>query len=208
MCKVQKQRSFKNTVIALLITCVLIAVLPTESEGAIYEDTIRLHILASSDSEADQAVKLAIRDRLLDKYSYLLRSEGKIDEAVLCVSENIRNIENDCAIWLAELGFDYGAVATLGTEWYDTREYEDFSLPCGYYTSLRILLGNAKGKNWWCVMYPPLCLDLATEDAPRDDAIIGYTKEEISLISKNGYNVKFKILELISESVAFSSKNS
>lgn len=193
MCKVQKQRSFKNTVIALLITCVLIAVLPTEREGAIYEDTIRLHILASSDSEADQAVKLAIRDRLLDKYSYLLRSEGKIDEAVLCVSENIRNIENDCAIWLAELGFDYGAVATLGTEWYDTREYEDFSLPCGYYTSLRILLGNAKGKNWWCVMYPPMCLDVATENVKE------YSESEMTLISKNGYNVKFKLLEIISK---------
>ena len=187
----QKQTGFKNAVIALLIATMLVAVLPTECEGAIYDDTIRLHILANSDSDEDQAIKIAIRDRLLEKYSGILNSDGTIDKAREVAKSQLRLIEEDCEVWLRELGFSYGAVATLECEWYDTREYEDFSLPCGYYTSLKIQLGNAEGKNWWCVMYPPMCIDIATEDAKE------YTKSEMALISKNGYNVKFKLLEIV-----------
>ena len=189
----QKQKSFKNTVIALLITTMLIAVLPTECEGAIYEDTIRLHILANSDDEYDQKIKLEIRDRLLEKYSHLLRCDESIVVAKSNISGCLKSIEEDCQIWLGELGVSYGAVATLDEEWYDTREYESFSLPCGYYTSLIIQLGSAEGKNWWCVMYPPMCLDIATSDTKE------YTKSEKALISKNGYNVKFKLLEIVSK---------
>lgn len=188
----QGERNFKNTVAALLITTLLIAVLPTECEGAIYDDTIRLHILANSDSEEDQGVKLAIRDRVLEKYSELLKSDGSMDEAKKNVTSRLDAIESDCKGWLEELGYGYGVKATLVNEWYDTRDYEGFSLPCGYYTSLKIELGSAEGKNWWCVMYPPMCLDIATEEGQE------YTKSEQALISKNGYNVKFKLLELIS----------
>ena len=104
---------------------------------------------------------------------------------------------------MRERGYDYGCEVEIGVEWYDTREYEDFTLPKGYYTSLRVMLGEAEGKNWWCVMYPPLCLDIATEDAP-DDGALGYSKEEYALITNDGYNVKFKVLEVFSE--AFSKK--
>ena len=189
----QSQSGFKNTVVAILIATILIAVLPTECEGAIYDDTIRLHILANSDSELDQTVKLAIRDKLLEKYSSLLRCDDSIITAEATIASQIFDIERDCATWLRELGLDYGAKASLKQEWYDTREYENFSLPCGYYTSLKIELGNAEGKNWWCVMYPPMCLDIATEDAKE------YTKSEQALISKNGYNIKFKLLEVVSK---------
>ena len=188
----QGQRNFKNTVAALLITTLLIAILPTECEGAIYDDTIRLHILANSDSEADQGVKLTIRDRVLEKYSELLKSDGSMDEAKKNVASRLDAIESDCEGWLEELGYGYGVKATLVNEWYDTRDYEGFSLPRGYYTSLKIELGSAEGKNWWCVMYPPMCLDIATEEGQE------YTESEQALISKNGYNVKFKLLELIS----------
>ena len=79
-----------------------------------------------------------------------------------------------------------------------TRNYESFSLPKGYYTSLKIVIGRGEGKNWWCVMFPPLCLDMATESAPADDAVKKYSSEEFILVSKNGYNAKFKVLEIIS----------
>ena len=197
-----------TALITLLILTLFIAIVPTEAQGEIYEDTVRLHIIANSDSEADQTLKLKIRDKLLEKYASELKKYKSKTEAEGALEELIGEIESDVKEWIHDEGYEYSAKVTLSEEWYETREYGDFSLPCGYYTSARILLGEGDGKNWWCVMYPPLCLDLATEDAPRDDAIIGYTKEEISLISKNGYNVKFKILELISESVAFSSKNS
>ena len=96
-------------------------------------------------------------------------------------------------------GYNYTASATLTEEWYDTRSYENFTLPQGNYYSLRIIIGEGVGKNWWCVMFPPLCLDIATENAPADDGIVDYTKSEINLITNRKYTVKFKILELLSD---------
>ncbi len=189
----QKQKSFRNTIVALLITTMLIAILPTERDSAIYEDTIRLHILANSNSDNDQSVKLKIRDKILEKYSHLLKSDKSIVEAKSDIAGYLESIERDCQNWLSEMDISYGVKATLEDEWYDTRDYEDFSLPCGYYTSLKIELGCAEGKNWWCVMYPPMCLDIATDNAKE------YTDSEKALISKNGYNIKFKILEIVSK---------
>ena len=191
----QKQKSFINTIVDLLITTMLIAILPTERDSAIYEDTIRLHILANSNSDNDQSVKLKIRDKILEKYSHLLKSDKSIVEAKSDIAGYLESIERDCQNWLSEMEISYGAKATLEDEWYDTRDYEDFSLPCGYYTSLKIELGCAEGKNWWCVMYPPICLDIATDNAKE------YTDSEKALISKNGYNIKFKILEIVSKAL-------
>lgn len=181
-----------------LAVTMMLSVLPTEAEGKIYEDTLRLHILANSDSGEDQALKLQIRDRLLSEYGSLLKEGKSISEAKTVTEELLPQIESDVTRWISELGYDYSARAFLGEEWYDTREYEDFTLPAGYYASLRIIIGNGNGKNWWCVMYPPLCLDMATESAPSDDGIIDYSKEEVSLIKNGKYRIKFKILEDLS----------
>ena len=199
---------FISYVIMILCVVLVIATVPTEREGAIYKDTVRLHILANSDSDEDQKLKLSVRDKLLEKYGEMLAESESKAAAEDRLAELESEMECDVNEWIREGGGEYECEVRLGVEWYDTREYEDFTLPCGYYTSARILLGEGDGKNWWCVMYPPLCLDMAIEDAPEDDAILGYTDEEVRLITKQGYNVKFKILELISESVAFSSKNS
>lgn len=195
----KKNSDFLLTGVLILGITLIFAVMPTENDAAIYEDTLRLHILASSDSENDQRLKYEIRDKLLAKYGQLLSGADNAESAKERVEDLAPEIESDVEGWMRESGFDYGCEVDVGIEWYDTREYEDFTLPKGYYTSLRIMLGEAEGKNWWCVMYPPLCLDIATEDAPRDDAVVGYTKEEYTLITDGGYNVKFKILEVFSE---------
>ena len=177
--------------VMICLATLFIAAMPTDAEGAIYDDTVRLHILANSDSHEDQELKIRLRDAVLEKYGEELsvfestedaisKLEGKIDEIRVFSDEKI-----------AEYGFNYKTEVTLTEEWYETREYENFTLPKGYYTSLRIMIGEAEGKNWWCVMFPPLCLDAALSDT-------SYTKEEEFLITKK-YNVKFKILELISE---------
>ena len=183
--------------ITLIVTMVL-CVMPTEAEGEIYEDTLRLHILANSNSEEDQALKLNIRDRVLEKYGSMLKVDNSISEAKNKTETLLPDIKHDVEVWIAELGYDYTAEAYLGEEWYDTREYESFTLPAGNYVSLRIIIGSGEGKNWWCVMYPPLCLDVATESSPADDGIIDYSKEEISLIQNGKYQIKFKILEDLS----------
>ncbi len=186
------------TVFVILISTLLLAALPTEAEAEIYTDTLRLHILANSDSDDDQMLKLQIRDKLLLKYGEILKFEGDFNQALSSAETLLPEIEEDVNFWLKELGTDYTAKVTLTEEWYDTRDYEDFALPAGYYNSLRVIIGKGDGKNWWCVMYPPLCREIATERAPADDGVINYTKEEISLIKGGRYKVKFKILEAMS----------
>ena len=191
-------KSIVEYAVILLMATVILAVFPTDAEAEIYEDTIRLHILANSDSAEDQELKLEIRNRLLTKYGEMLKASGTIAEAEMTANDLLPNMEKDAEEWIAELGYGYSVRATLTQEWYETREYEDFTLPCGYYTSLRVIIGEGEGKNWWCVMYPPLCMDIATEEAPADDGIIDYSKEELMLIKSNRYSVKFKILEDLS----------
>ena len=188
-------------VLAILFSTLIIAVMPTEAEAEIYEDTLRLHILANSDTGEDQELKLKVRDRLLTEYGEMLKGES-IGEAVGIINGKLSEIEEDVEEWIREYGYSYDASVTLSREWYDTREYEDFTLPKGEYTSLRVIIGEGEGKNWWCVMFPPLCLDIASESAPADDGISSYTDEEIRLISGKKYNIKFKILELISDTFA------
>lgn len=175
----------------ILVATLFIAVMPTDAEAAIYEDTVRLHILANSDSTEDQTLKLKIRDSILEKYGKTLSAFESIEDAEKELADELSDIESFADSKIRELGYDYKTNVTLVNEWYDTRHYEDFSLPSGYYTSLKIVIGEGGGENWWCVMYPPLCLDAATTNKSYSDA------EEL-LISKK-YNVKFKVLELISE---------
>ena len=182
-------------VLMVLLSTLVIALMPTEAEAEIYEDTLRLHILANSDSEEDQELKLKVRDRLLTEYGEMLKGES-IREAVGIINGKLSEIEEDVEEWIKEYGYSYDASVTLSREWYDTREYEDFTLPKGEYTSLRVIIGDGEGKNWWCVMFPPLCLDIASEEYKPH-----YSAEEIKLIKTSRYNVKFKILELISETV-------
>ena len=179
---------------ALLLCALVLVFLPTEAEAMIYEDTVRLHILANSDSEYDQKLKIRLRDDILLTYGEALC--GVEDFADFgAMTDEIEGYVNER---LQTYGAPYRAYVSFEEEWYDTREYEGFALPCGTYLSLVVHLGEGKGKNWWCVMYPPLCLDLAT-DAPVDDALIGYGKEEVNLIQNGKYTVKFKTLEVISQ---------
>ena len=195
----KKTTNFLFLTVLLLTATLLIRIMPTEKDAAIYEDTIRLHILANSDTDDDQALKYAIRDRLLEKYGSRLGRSSTTAEAENTVELLIPEIQRDVDVWIREAGFEYCSDVTLSVEWYDTRKYDSFTLPKGYYTSLRVMIGEAEGQNWWCVMYPPLCLDIATEDTPGDDAVMGYTKEEYSLITESGYSIKFKLLEVFSE---------
>ena len=195
-------KSIPQFAFTLLIATLILAAFPTDAEAKIYEDTIRLHILAESDDEKDQALKIRVRDALLVEYGELLGDAGSFEAAKDEARGLLEEIEALAGEVVRESGYDYSVAATLTEEWYDTREYEDFTLPAGYYTSLRVIIGRGEGQNWWCVMYPPLCMEIACEDAPRDDAIIDYTKEEINLIQSGKYNVKFKILEELSRAFA------
>ena len=185
--------------LAILLATLIAAAMPTEAEARIYEDTIRLHILAASDSAEDQELKLTLRDKLLKKYSSVLSSAQDTEDAAARIQASLSEIEADCNSWVEDAGYNYTVRATLTHEWYSTRVYEEFTLPEGCYTSLKIEIGEATGKNWWCVMFPPLCLDVATEHPTASDTNASYTKEETALITAGKYNIKFKLLELFSK---------
>ena len=178
--------------LSLLLCVLLIAAIPTELEAAIYDDTVRLHILAPSDSAEDQALKLLIRDKILEKYSSYLAFSRNASDAKTTIGNQTKKIESDCRLWILEAGYSYSVEVELVDEWYETREYKDFTLPAGYYSSLKVSIGEGKGQNWWCVMYPPLCLECALGDCTD------FSDEEYRIISESGYNVKFKLLELSS----------
>ncbi len=185
----------KTGLLSLCLSVLLLAVLPTEREGAVYTDTVRLHILASSDKKEDQGYKLEVRDALLRTYGSAMSGDNP-DDAKEKIAGLLGEIEKTANETLSACGAPYGARATLKEEWYDTREYGDFTMPRGYYTSLVITLGEGDGQNWWCVMYPPLCLDVAL-DGPRDDGVLGTLGGGV-LRPEGGYQIKFKALEMLS----------
>ena len=185
-------------IISLLLAAMLMAAMPTDADAEIYSDTLRLHILAASDSEEDQALKLAVRDAILLEYAERLSAADGLDGALAEVEALLSEIERCARECIAERGFDYSVTAELAVEEYDTRDYGEISLPRGRYNSLVIKIDEGEGRNWWCVMYPPMCLDMAL-DAPSDDWVSGYTDTELSLITGGKYRVKFKLLELVSD---------
>ncbi len=180
--------------ISLLLITLLLAVLPTSGEEAIYKDVIRLHVIAASDSAEDQANKLYVRDAVLARYGESLSAYPSRDTAARAAEILLPEIENTAREALLDCGVDADVRVTLTEEEYPRRDYDTFSLPAGKYLSMRILIGEAEGQNWWCVLYPPLCLETSLGgDASLSDA-------EWGLLSDNGggkYTPRFKILEVL-----------
>lgn len=145
----------------------------TECES-IQDEVLRLHIPANSDSAEDQQMKLRLRDHILNEYGSQLAGETDITAAKAHIEALLPEIERDCCEFLKTHGADYSASAELTEMYFTTRTYENVTLPAGEYAALRITLGSGEGRNWWCVMFPPLCLPAAseiTEDIP--DSLIG-----------------------------------
>ena len=149
----------KTKLIALFCACFLLLtivdMLVPRSEANVYDNVIRLHILADSDSEEAQEVKLLVRDAILKECGGIFNSSVDVDVASETVKQNLSRMENVANRVLAENGFEYKATAEFGMEEYPTRVYENLTLPAGTYRSLRLNLGSAEGQNWWCILFPP-----------------------------------------------------
>lgn len=185
---------------AILIAFTVISVLPVNGEEKIYTDLIRLHVIANSDSDDDQALKLKVRDAVLESASTLDLCGGK-SNAQMLITNGKNTLLAAANKVITDEGYDYPVHIELGEEQYPERCYEDFTLPKGEYTSLRVVIGEGAGHNWWCVLYPPLCTAAAGE---REETFIsaGFTDSQYRAItdSKNAkYKVKFKIVEILEE---------
>lgn len=183
---------------SILTAFTVISVLPVNGEEKIYTDLIRLHVIANSDTTADQELKLKVRDAVLKSASELGLNGGKEKSELILTSGKSRLLAAAKKVIETE-GYDYPVTIELGEETYPERCYEDFTLPGGEYTSLRVIIGSGAGHNWWCVLYPPLCTASAEE---REDEFIsaGFTDEQYKVITsekKTKYKVKFKIVEIL-----------
>lgn len=152
------------------------------------DDVFRLHILANSDSAADQALKLKVRDGVLTAFSEY--SPSSLSDAVDTARQNIDKLRETAKKILRKNGCDDAVDAKIEQAYFDTRTYGDVTLPAGEYTALRIVIGNGEGHNWWCVMYPSLCLPAATN---LDDALDESEQDVVENYPK--YRIKFKIVE-------------
>lgn len=198
-------KRFYTALVVLLFLLFLVTYLPIHGEAEIYDTVVRLHVLANSDSEADQALKLKVRDGVLACTAPLLEGVSSRDEAVEIITRHMDDIYAAAEAVVAAETPDGGerqrVKIILGTEDYPTRSYETCAFPAGEYVSLRVCLGDAEGENWWCVLFPPMCLSAATAEDSAEDAFIsvGLSKDQYGIITDTQdtkYKIRFKVLEM------------
>ena len=163
----------------------------------------RLHVIANSDSEEDQNLKYNVRDRLIEYMNTLAKDLKTKDEVIKIAKEHLKDFKNIAQDVVKENGYDYNVDVEIGNFSFPTKTYGDISFPAGFYDSLKVKIGNAKGQNWWCVMFPPLCfVDVTSGVVPEDskenlEENLG--DEEYKIISNTEEseitNIKFKIIE-------------
>ena len=191
-------------IVVLLLFLMALSFLPVHGEQKIYDTVVRLHVLANSDSEEDQALKLKVRDQVLEAAAPHLEECATQTEAVEILTSHLTDLEAAASAVIVAEGYDYPVTVLLGEEDYPTRTYESCAFPAGTYVSLRVLIGEGEGQNWWCCLFPPLCLSAATAKSDNEDAFVqvGLTKDQYGIITETGktkYKVRFKILEVIED---------
>jgi len=172
--------------LCLIIFCVCDLLVP-QQESQVYNSVIRLHIIANSNTSTDQSLKLAVRDAVLAANCF--EGAKDMDTARLSVTAAASKAVDTANAVLAAEGVSYRATCLWGRESYPTRVYDGFRLPAGDYLSLRIVLGNGDGENWWCVLFPPLCLG-----ASKD--VLNSPSGKVFSVKTKKYSFRFKLLEL------------
>ena len=168
----------------VLAVCLLCSFMPTKNDMKIYDDIVRLHIIAASDSEEDQRLKEGVRDAVLPE---------------LFLSATLDAVRETAENYLLSNGCEYPVSVTVSREVYPERTFKNITLPAGEYTSLRIMIGEAVGRNWWGVLFPQLCTGAAS--AEKELKKTGFTSDQIKILTESEspkYKIKFKILEIFS----------
>lgn len=194
----------KLLICTIVITCaaLLAGFLPIHGEGEIYDTVVRLHVIANSDSEEDQTLKLKVRDRIIEVVDPAVRNCRSQSEAIAAIGGIMGDIQAAAEDVIEAEGFDYSVSVVITEEQYPTKNYESCAFPEGEYVSLQVKIGESEGENWWCCLFPPLCLSAATDEKSNEDAFIsvGLTDEQYKIITETNspkYRVRFKILEVV-----------
>ena len=173
----------------------------------IADSVFRLHVIANSDSVEDQNLKYKVRDELLEYMNTICKDCTSKSEAISLVEENKEEFKKIAENTIKEEGYSYSVNINIGNFEFPTKNYGDISLPAGYYDALRVEIGEAKGQNWWCVMFPPLCfVDISSGVVPNESKEVmkdNLSEEEYALVSDDSsteINFKFKLLEFFTNS--------
>ncbi len=185
-------RAWEVALLAALCLTLCVGIWAQKKQGELASQVVRLHVLAVDDTEEEQALKLRVRDAVLADLAPVLEGVTDQDEAREILAGRLQEIA-EAASGAAE---GRKVSVSLGPESYPLRRYEGFVLPAGTYESLRVVLGEGEGHNWWCVVFPPLCLSAA--DAGRVQSVLN--PDDFALITEeDGYELRFRILELWGE---------
>lgn len=201
-----KKLKFTFILLSLLVTFIFISISSyarTVSEN-ISNNFFRLHILANSDSEEDQSLKLKVRDNIIEYMNSLTFAGLSKDEVISLTKENLSKFKEIAERTIENEGYDYPVSLEIGNFYFPTKIYGNISLPSGYYDALKIDIGEAKGKNWWCSLFPPLCfVDISAgviDESSENDLKENLSDEEFAIITSDSETIKFKfrIVEMFS----------
>ncbi len=181
---------------ALLLTAGAVMAVSTFGEfqkncDSLSEKVLRLHVLANSDSEADQQLKLKVRDAILQESDRLFQQSDSKEAAMAQMATHLSDVEQVAERTLRKNGCDLPVTAALKKVKFNTRTYGNITLPAGDYDALQVEIGAAKGKNWWCVLFPSLCVPSST-NMQMEDVL---TQDELQVVEQSGYDVRFKVVE-------------
>lgn len=190
-----KIKKFEAAVAVALVLSVILSVLSFAiTSDSIEKDVLRLHILANSDSAEDQSLKIKVRNSVIENESDIFDGVGNVTAAKEKVIRNYDRIKASAQKVIREEGYDYPVSVRIEKTYFPTRHYESFTLPAGYYEALRIVIGEGKGHNWWCVMYPPLCVGSAAQVKKEYSKLPDREKKLIT--SNPRYDIRFKTYEI------------
>lgn len=178
----------------MLLFCTALSV---QQQRGLAEKTIRLHVVANSDSNKDQTQKLRVRDAVLLRVEALTATCSTADEAFHALEQALPALQTAACDTLRAEGCNAAVQVTLTQESFATRRYDTFTLPAGVYPTLRVSIGHAKGRNWWCVVFPSLCTAATSEAMAQSAQVAGYEEDELELITggETRYIFRFKTLE-------------
>lgn len=191
--------SFKKKIelsvcIAILISIIFSVASFADTSYSIRNQILRLHVLANSDSVEDQELKLKVRDAVLNAGCDIFDGSTDVNNASSKIEPYSDYLINVAEKVIKDNGFDYDVKIYLCNEYFTTKTYETVTLPAGEYLALKVVIGEGKGHNWWCVMFPPMCISAADEENEMKNVL---NSEEISLIKKNPvFEPRFKIIEI------------
>lgn len=188
-------KKIKISVTVGIVVAILFSICSfAKTSEEVRSDVLRLHVIANSDTSVDQNLKLRLRDYILQEGKDIFNGSVNVENAVEKIEPVLPELEKSAKAFVNQAGFDYDVKISLSNEYFTTRTYETVTLPAGKYLALRVVIGSGEGHNWWCVMFPPMCVPAADK---KDEIENVFSEKEIKLVeSKPKYEPRFKVVEI------------